>query len=219
MLNVAVPAASVKTHTMKIALVIFASALALLLAGASGCSRNPDVDSEVAVLETSYGKIVIEFLPGVAPKAVRNFKDLARENFYDGTKFHRIVKDKNKIVAIQGGDPNTINGDPQTWGSGQPNQKTVPAEISSLKHERGTVSAARKPNDPNSATSQFYICIGPQPSLDGQYTIFGRVIEGMNVVDSIAFAPAIPKVERPIDPVVVDRAYIVKREEIKTEAK
>jgi peptidyl-prolyl cis-trans isomerase B (cyclophilin B) len=205
--------------TMKIALILLASACALLLVGSSGCSKKSDVDPEVAVLETSYGKIVIEFLSGVAPKAVQNFKDLARDNFYDGTKFHRIVKDKNKIVAIQGGDPNTINGDPQTWGTGQPNQKTVPAEISSLKHERGTVSAARKPNDLNSATSQFYICVAPQPALDGQYTIFGRVIEGMNVVDSIAFAPTVPKNERPIDPVVVNRAYIIKKDEIKAEAK
>jgi peptidyl-prolyl cis-trans isomerase B (cyclophilin B) len=200
---------------MKITSVVFAAALALFLVGSSACGRKAAVDNEVAVLETSYGRIVIEFLPAVAPRHVQNFKDLARENFYDGTRFHRIVKDKSKIVAIQGGDPNTINGDPATWGTGQPGQKTVPAEFSTLKHERCTVSAARKEKDPNSATSQFYICITAQPSLDGQYTIFGRVIEGMNVVDSIARAPTIAKTEKPVDPVVVNRAYIIKREDLR----
>lgn len=198
---------------MKITSVVFASALALFLLGSGACGRKPTVDNEVAVLETSYGRIVFEFLPAVAPRHVQNFKDLAQENFYDGTKIHRIVKDKNKIVGIQGGDPNTINGDPGTWGAGQPGQKTVPAEFSTLRHERGTVAAPRKEKDPNSATSQFYICITAQPSLDGQYTIFGRVIEGMNVVDSIARAPA--SGERPVDPVVVNRAYIIRREDLK----
>jgi cyclophilin family peptidyl-prolyl cis-trans isomerase len=167
------------------------------------------------VLETNYGRIVIELLPNVAPKHVDNFKDLAREGFYDGTKFHRIVKDKNRVFAVQGGDPNTINGDPASWGQGQTGQKMVPAEFSTLKHERGIVSAARRPKDPNSATSQFFICIASQPSFDGQYSIFGRVIDGMNVVDSIAHAPTEAKGERPIDPVVINRAYIVKRDEAK----
>ena len=200
---------------MKITSVVFASVLVLFLLGSTACGKKPEVDDEVAVLETSYGRIVIEFLPKVAPKSVENFKELAQENFYDGTKFHRIVTDKNKVVAIQGGDPNTINGDPATWGQGQPGQKTVPAEFSTLKHERGTVSAARREKEPNSATSQFYICTTAQPGLDGLYTIFGRVIEGMNVVDSIARAPTVPKSERPVDPVVVNRAYIVKRENLK----
>jgi peptidyl-prolyl cis-trans isomerase B (cyclophilin B) len=200
---------------MKITSVVFASALALLILSSSACGRRPEVDNEVAVLETSYGRIVFEFLPTVAPRHVQNFKDLAQENFYDGTKFHRIIKDKNKIVGIQGGDPNTINGDPGTWGAGQPGQKTVPAEFSTLKHERGTISAARNEKDPNSATSQFFICITAQPSLDGQYTIFGRVIEGMNVVDSIARAPAVARGEKPIDPVIVNRAYIIKREDLR----
>jgi cyclophilin family peptidyl-prolyl cis-trans isomerase len=197
---------------MKITLVALITVTTLLLS--SSCSRS-DVDNEVAVLETNYGKIVIEFLPKLAPKHVDNFKELARIGFYDGTRFHRIVMDKNRRVAIQGGDPNTINGAPSTWGQGQRGQKTVPAEFSKLKHERGIVSAARLPNDPNSATSQFFILVGPQPSFDGQYSIFGRVIEGMNVVDSIALAPVSPKSEMPIDPVVVNRVYIAKRDEVK----
>src|SRR5215510_5965414 len=182
----------------------------------SSCASKPEVDDEVAVLETNYGRIVIEFLPKVAPKHVDNFKSLAKEGFYDGTKFHRIVKDKTtKPNAIQGGDPNTINGDPSIWGQGQRGQKTVPAEFSQLKHIRGIVSAARRSDDINSATSQFFICVAPQPSFDNQYSIFGRVIEGMNVVDSIALAPTEPKSERPTDPVVVNRAYVVKRTELR----
>src|SRR5215468_755380 len=86
--------------------------LAICSLASSSCASKPEVDDEVAVLETNYGRIVIEFLPRVAPKHVDNFKSLAREGFYDGTKFHRIVKDKTKPSAIQGGDPNTINGDP-----------------------------------------------------------------------------------------------------------
>src|ERR1051325_494344 len=158
------------------------AALALSFGSASCAKKAASVDnSEVAVIDTNYGKIVIEFFPDVAPNHVENFKELARENFYDGTKFHRLVKNQNRAVAIQGGDPNTISGDPSTWGQGQPGQKTVPAEFSRTRsHERGIVSAARKGNDVNSATSQFFICAAPNPSWDGQYSIFGRVTEGMN---------------------------------------
>jgi cyclophilin family peptidyl-prolyl cis-trans isomerase len=184
---------------------------------ASSC-KKPDAD-EVAVLETSYGRIVFEFLPGIAPRHVANFKELARDGFYDGTRFHRIVSDKGRPIAIQGGDPNTIAGDPSTWGQGQRDQKIVPAEFSTMKHERGIVSAARRGNDINSATSQFFIMTAAQPSFDGQYSIFGRVIEGMNVVDSIARAPIEPRTERPVDPVVVNRAYIIKRAELTGESK
>ena len=126
----------------------------------------------------------------------------------------RIVKDKkNLVLAVQGGDPNTINGNPATWGQGAPGQKTVPAEFSTLKHERGVVSAARRADDVNSANSQFFICIGAQSGFDGQYSIFGRVIEGMNVVDSIARAPSFG--EKPFDPVIVNRVYMIKRAELK----
>jgi cyclophilin family peptidyl-prolyl cis-trans isomerase len=184
-----------------------------VLLGTFACNKSNN--DEVAVLETTYGRIVIEFLPNVAPKHVENFKDLARDGFYDSTKFHRIVKEKGRVFGIQGGDPNTINGDIGSWGQGQAGQKTVPAEFSTLKHLRGTVSAARKPNDVNSATSQFFILIAAQPGFDGQYSIFGRVIEGMNVVDSIARAPTIMRGEMPIDPVVVNRVTIIKRNELK----
>src|SRR5581483_1279434 len=118
--------------------------------------RHKEDPNEVAVLDTSYGQIVIEFFPDDAPKNVANFKNLVRDHFYDGTRFHRIVKIENRIVAVQGGDPNSINGDPSTWGMGQPGQKRVQGEFSkTLKHVAGTVSMARTANDPDSATSQF----------------------------------------------------------------
>jgi cyclophilin family peptidyl-prolyl cis-trans isomerase len=156
---------------------------------------------------------VIEFLPQYAPRHVAHFKELARQGFFDGTKIHRLVKDKNRPIAIQGGDPNTISGEPSTWGQGQPGQQTVPAEFSkSITHDRGIVSAARKPNDPDSATSQFFICASAMPSWDGQYSIFGRVIEGMNVVYTIGRAPLWPNTaDRPMDPVVVTRFYLAKK--------
>jgi len=180
------------------------------------CGPNVGPRDEVAVLETSYGRIVIEFLYDNAPRHVANFKELTREGFYNGTKFHKVVTaPPNKPIAIQGGDPNTINGEPSTWGFGQPGQKTVKAEFSNtIRHSRGTVSAARKKNDPDSATSQFFICLTSDPEYDGQYSIFGRIIDGMNVVDTIARAPLIQNSPIPRDPVVIQRAYLVKRSEL-----
>jgi cyclophilin family peptidyl-prolyl cis-trans isomerase len=93
----------------------------------------------------------------------------------------------------------------------------VPAEFSTMMHQRGVVSAARRADGINTATSQFFICVGNQPGFDGQYTIFGRVIDGMNVVDSIARAPTEPKSDRPRDPVVVNRAYLINRAELNKE--
>jgi cyclophilin family peptidyl-prolyl cis-trans isomerase len=190
--------------------------IALFIFGSISCGTNPvDTNDEVAVLETGYGRIVIEFYPKEAPKHVANFKQLARSNFFDGTKFHRLVKNQGVNIAIQGGDPNTINGDPSTWGMGQPNQKTVAAEFSkSLKHVRGVVSMARKGNDINSGTSQFFICTSDFPDWDGQYSIFGKVIEGMKVVDSIVRAPITTNTDRPVDAVVVNKVSIVKRDQV-----
>jgi peptidyl-prolyl cis-trans isomerase B (cyclophilin B) len=180
------------------------------------CAPRVGSPDEVAVFETSYGRIVIEFFPDAAPNHVATFKELFREGFFDGTKIHRLLKEQGRPIAIQGGDPNSVNGDPTTWGRGLPGQKTLRAEISkTLIHERGTVSAAHKPKEKDTAASQFFICVTPEPRFDGQYTIFGKVIEGMNVVDSIARAPLVKSTERPVDPVVVNRAYLAKREEIK----
>ena len=193
--------------------VLAMTALLLVVTGSLSCGRDTSRDDEVAVIETNYGRIVIEFYPKSAPRHVDNFKEIAQQGSYDGTKIHRIVKDKSgRAIAVQGGDPNTINGDPSTWGRGQPAQPTVQAEFStSLKHERGILSAARR-DDVNSATSQFFICVAPMPQFDGNYSIFGKVIEGMNVVDSIARAPLWANTERPLDPVVVNKVYLTRRD-------
>jgi len=191
--------------------------VSLVLAfGSTSCGNGVGNIDEVAVIETNYGNIVIEFMPDVAPKHVANFKELARENFYVGTKFHKQVKITGKLIGIQGGDPNTINGDPSTWGQGQQGQPRVPAEFSkTVRHERGMISALRNQNDPDSATSQFIILTTTYPGWDGQYTIFARVIEGMNVVDLISKAPALGGGDRPLDPVVVKSVRLVNRGEVK----
>ena len=135
---------------------------------------------QIATISTTFGDIVIDLKPEIAPKTVENFVKLANSNFYDGTLFHRIIPD----FMIQGGDPNTISGPPGTWGSGGPGY-SIPAEISDLKHTKYVVSMARG-QDIDSAGSQFFIMVGEASWLDGQYTIFGEVIEGQDVVDQIA---------------------------------
>jgi dolichyl-diphosphooligosaccharide--protein glycosyltransferase len=137
-------------------------------------------ENQIATISTSFGNIVIALKPNIAPKTVENFVKLADSNFYDGTLFHRIVPD----FVIQGGDPNTVDGPPGTWGTGGPGY-TIDAELSDLKHTKYMVSMARG-QDINSAGSQFFIIVGDAPWLDGQYTIFGEVIEGKDVVDKIA---------------------------------
>ncbi len=141
--------------------------------------------NETAVITTSQGVIKIEFFPKAAPKTVANFENLARKGFYDGTLFHRIVPG----FVIQGGDPNTrVNGtDRSTWGTGGPGY-SIPAEFNDISHTRGIVSMARS-SDPNSGGSQFFIVLQNSTFLDRQYTAFGKVIEGMDVVDKIAKLP------------------------------
>lgn len=134
------------------------------------------------------GNMTIEIYNDLAPKHAANFDSLVAAKFYDGTAFHRIIPG----FMIQGGDPNSRpnSGKPKMfWGMGEPGQRTVPAEFSqTLKHEPGVISAARTA-DPNSATSQFFICHGSPAHLDGQYSIYGKVISGMEVVDLIARVP------------------------------
>ena len=139
---------------------------------------------EVAVIETSKGSLTVEFWPDVAPKTVENFKKLARDGFYDGTAFHRIIKG----FMAQGGDP--LTKDPAQegrWGTGGPGYQ-IDAEFNPRKHERGVLSMARTA-DPNSAGSQFFLMLGAAPHLDGQYTGFGRVIEGDDTLAKIAETP------------------------------
>jgi peptidyl-prolyl cis-trans isomerase B (cyclophilin B) len=139
---------------------------------------------EVAVLKTSDGVMVAEFWSDVAPKTVENFKKLARQGFYDGTAFHRVIRG----FMIQGGDPNTKDPSKEAiWGRGGPGY-TIPAEFNNKPHIRGVLSMARL-EDPNSAGSQFFICIGTASSLDHKYTAFGRVIKGDDVLDKIGATP------------------------------
>jgi len=141
------------------------------------------------------GKIKIELFPDKAPKHVRNFDSLVSIKFYDGTAFHRVIPN----FMIQGGDPNSKDKPRETWGFGDPSQAKVPAEFNDTKHVRGIVSMARS-NDPNSASSQFFIMHGNAPHLDGQYSAFGKVISGMEVVDKIANLPR-DKRDNPLDKV------------------
>ncbi|MCI0430014.1 MAG: peptidylprolyl isomerase [Rhodospirillales bacterium] len=146
-------------------------ALALVLALGIGSVKGADLENTL-IMELSHGRVVIEMRPDLAPKHVTRIKELVRQGFYDGTPFHRVIEG----FMAQGGDP-TGTG---TGGSGQ----KLPAEFSQEKHVRGTVSMARAA-DPNSADSQFFIVFQDAPWLDGQYTIWGKVTEGMDSVDKI----------------------------------
>ncbi len=156
-------------------------AVALLIATASACQAKLDGvpvrnTGHYAIIDTDRGIVVIELYPQAAPKTVANFETLTKKGFYDGLTFHRVVPD----FVVQGGDPDGT-------GTGGPGY-TVPAEIGE-KHLRGSVATARTGDQVNpkreSSGSQFYICLEPQPNLDGQYTVFGGVISGMDVVDQI----------------------------------
>jgi peptidyl-prolyl cis-trans isomerase B (cyclophilin B) len=135
------------------------------------------------VIETNFGTIVFRLLPDIAPETVRNFEKLAKSGFYDGTLFHRVIPG----FMIQGGDPNTKKPDKSKWGTGGPGY-TIKAEFNSKSHLRGVVSMARA-MDPNSAGSQFFIVTTDSTFLDGQYTAFGEVLEGMEVADKIVSLP------------------------------
>lgn len=151
-------------------------------------------ESKLAVIDTTQGPITIEFFPEIAPMHVSNFEKLANSGFYNGTAFHRIIKG----FVIQGGDPNTKNmTDKAAWGTGGPGYN-IKAEFSNIPHERGIVSMARS-SDPNSAGSQFFIVLNDSRFLDNQYTVFGRVVNGMDVVDKIAALPTIQN-DQPQDP-------------------
>jgi len=136
-----------------------------------------------ATIETNFGKIVFELLPNLAPETVRSFVKLAKTSFYDGTLFHRVIPG----FMIQGGDPNTKKSDKNKWGIGGPGY-TIKAEFNSKSHLRGIVSMARA-TDPDSAGSQFFIVTTDSTFLDRQYTVFGQVIEGMDVADKIVNLP------------------------------
>lgn len=175
-------------------------------------SMSPSPSSsanEVAVIKTSEGEMVAEFWPEVAPKTVENFKKLAREGFYDGTAFHRVIKG----FMIQGGDPLTKDDSKQSsWGTGDPGYK-IDAEFNPRTHERGVLSMARS-QDPNSAGSQFFICHGAPKFLDGQYTAFGKLIKGDDVLEKIATTPTTTP-DRPITRMNVESIKIVPADSVR----
>lgn len=187
---------------MKLKFILFSiiSICLILLNSTAQNSRG-----NMIIIETDLGKMKIELELKKAPLHSENFLKLAGEGFFDGTTFHRVVPG----FVIQGGDPLGKDDDPSNDGTGGPGY-TIPAEIG-LPHLRGSIGAARKGDQANpnreSNGSQFYICLEPQPSLDKMgYTIFAKVIDGMNVVDKIAAQPV--KEQAPVKPVVMKKVYV-----------
>ena len=170
---------------MKIIIIFFIFSLILIPLTANSFSQEVETritNDPIVTLETTHGNISIEFFPQDAPNHVQNFITLVNQGFYDGTLFHRVIPN----FMIQGGDPNTINGDPSTWGQGGPDTR-IDAEFNSIKHNRGIVSMARS-TDVNSAGSQFFIVHANSNFLDGDYTAFGRIVteESFATLDKIA---------------------------------
>lgn len=164
---------------------------------------------EVAVIKTTEGEMVIEFWPEVAPNTVENFKKLAKQGFYDGTCFHRVIKD----FMIQGGDPLTKDAAKENlWGTGDPGYK-IKAEFNDRHHDRGVISMARSAH-PDSAGSQFFICHGAPRFLDKQYTAFGKLIKGDDVLEKIATTPT-HQPDRPNKRMGVESIKIVPADSIK----
>jgi peptidyl-prolyl cis-trans isomerase B (cyclophilin B) len=172
--------------------------------------ENKSVNTkEVAVIKTTEGEMVIEFWADVAPKTVENFKTLAKKGFYDGTCFHRVIKG----FMIQGGDPLTKDPNAESrWGTGDPGYK-IKAEFNDRHHDRGVISMARS-NNPDSAGSQFFICHGDPHFLDKQYTAFGKLIKGDDVLEKIATTPTHPQ-DRPDKRMGVESIKIVAADSVK----
>ncbi|HEY6436067.1 MAG TPA: peptidylprolyl isomerase [Ignavibacteriaceae bacterium] len=152
---------------------------------------------------TFIGDIKVELFRLITPLHVHNFDSLVSIQFYDTTAFHRVVPG----FVIQGGDPNSRHGDPSTWGYGDTTQTTVPAEFTKINHARGILGAARD-SDINSATSQFFINVDDNSSLNGQYTAYGRVYDGMTVIDDIVNSPVVPGTERPVQKIEMFVTYL-----------
>ena len=184
------------------------------------CSK----DQKVAVISTKFGDMVVEFFPDVAPKHVENFQILAEEGYYNGTTFHRVIPG----FMVQGGDPNSKDLDRMNDGTGgragkffgigrenDPESWTVPAEFNDTPHQRGTLSMARSQNI-DSGSSQFFICHDNAPFLDGQYTVFGQLISGIEVVDKIVNSERDPR-DNPLDRVEMTISLVDKSEAIKNE--
>jgi peptidyl-prolyl cis-trans isomerase B (cyclophilin B) len=196
--------------------------LMLLLVGAAAFAADEKKEektpmnssNEVAVIKTSEGDMVLQFWTDAAPNTVENFKKLARQGFYDGTIFHRIVKE----FMIQGGDPNSKDpAKENSYGQGGPGYN-ITAEFNDHSHDRGVVSMARGP-DPDSAGSQFFICLAPVHRLDHQYTTFGKLIKGQDVLEKIGDIPvtrnSMGEPSKPTKRVVIESIKIVPADSVK----
>jgi peptidyl-prolyl cis-trans isomerase B (cyclophilin B) len=194
---------------------VIAAALTTAVAAEEKKETTPMSSSnEVAVIKTSEGDMVVQFWTDAAPQTIENFKKLARQGFYDGTIFHRIVKE----FMIQGGDPNSKDpAKENSYGLGGPGYK-VNAEFNDHSHDRGVLSMARSA-DPNSAGSQFFICLAPVHRLDHQYTTFGKLIKGDDVLEKIGNTPvernAQGEPSKPTKRVVIQKIEIVPADSVK----
>ena len=188
---------------------------ASMLAAEENKTEKPvNQSNEVAVIKTSEGDMGIQFWTDAAPNTIENFKKLARSGFYNGTIFHRIVKG----FMIQGGDPNSKDPTKEDrYGAGGPGYK-IKAEFNDHSHERGVISMAREP-DPDSAGSQFFICLGPVPRLDHQYTTFGKLIKGDDVLgkigDTAVTRNSMGENSKPTTRVVIEKIDIVPADSVK----
>ena len=196
--------------------------LMLLLVGAAAFAAEEKKEektpmnssNEVAVIKTNEGDMVVQFWTDAAQNTVENFKKLARQGFYDGTIFHRIVKE----FMIQGGDPNSKDpAKENSYGQGGPGYN-IKAEFNDHSHDRGVVSMARGP-DPDSAGSQFFICLAPVHRLDHQYTTFGKLIKGQDVLEKIGDIPvtknSMGEPSKPTKRVVIESIKIVPADSVK----
>jgi peptidyl-prolyl cis-trans isomerase B (cyclophilin B) len=170
--------------------------------------------NEVAVIKTSEGDMVVQFWTDAAPNTIENFKKLAKQGLYNGTIFHRIVKG----FMIQGGDPNSKDpAKEDSYGAGGPGYK-IKAEFNDHSHERGVISMAREP-DPDSAGSQFFICLAPVTRLDHQYTTFGKLIKGDDVLEKIGNTPvtrnSMGEISKPTKRVTIEKIDIVPADSVK----
>ncbi len=175
---------------------------------------KPVADAEIAVMKTSYGTMKIELYSNIAPKMVARFKELANEGFYNGTSFHRV---NPGLGIVQGGDPNSKDDDPANDGAGDSPKPNVPQEFSDIPFDAGILGAARKGAGPgmseekswDTANCQFFIMTRKQPQFDKRYTVFGKVIEGLNNAQIIAGAPR--DGERPTEKVVIESITFEKK--------
>jgi peptidyl-prolyl cis-trans isomerase B (cyclophilin B) len=194
---------------------LIASTLVAAVAAEEKKEASPmSTSNEVAVIKTNEGDMVVQFWTDAAPNTIENFKKLARQGFYDSTIFHRIVKG----FMIQGGDPNSKDpAKESTYGAGDPGYK-IKAEFNNHSHDRGVISMARGP-DPDSAGSQFFICLAPVRRLDGQYTTFGKLIKGDDVLDKIGNTPVERnpqgEMSKPTKRVVIESVKIVPANSVK----